>query len=182
MLVSWARVKIRKNAKADPFGKGEGMVRRIPYVLGLLAGIIPMLALRPAALKSQTPAAGGAPVDMLQLTAEAQTWLTDLIRINTTNPPGNELEAAKYIQGVLQKENIPAEILEMKPGRGIVVARLQARPLPDSSKALLLLAHLDVVGVDRAEWSVDPFAAHEKGEYSHGPAPSGDKGMVEADL
>ena len=158
------------------------MARRIPYVLGLLAGMILMPALRPAALKSQTPAAGGAPADMLQLTAEAQTWLTDLIRINTTNPPGNELEAAKYIQNVLQKENIPAEVLEMMPGRGIVVARLQAGPLPDSAKALLLLAHLDVVGVDRAKWSVDPFAATEKGDYIYGRGAIDDKGMVAANL
>jgi acetylornithine deacetylase/succinyl-diaminopimelate desuccinylase-like protein len=133
------------------------------------------------ALKSQTPAPGGMP-DPLQLTAEAQTWLTDLIRINTTNPPGNELEAAKYIQNVLQKENIPAEVLEMKPGRGIVVARLQAGPLPDSSKALLLLAHLDVVGVDRAKWSVDPFAATQKDGYIYGRGAIDDKSMVAANL
>src|SRR6202049_1474227 len=106
------------------------MARRSPYVFSLLAGIILMLALPPAALKSQTPAPGGTP-DLLQLTAEAQTWLTDLIRINTTNPPGNELEAAKYIQNVLQKENIPAEVLEIAPGRGVTVAHLQAGPLPD---------------------------------------------------
>src|ERR1700724_1994646 len=119
---------------------------------------------------------------MLQLTAEAQTWLTDLIRINTTNPPGNEMEAAKYIQNVLQKENIPAEVLEIKPGRGIVVARLQAGPLPDSSKALLLLAHLDVVGVDRAKWSVDPFAATQKDGYIYGRGAIDDKSMVAANL
>lgn len=140
-----------------------------------------MVTLRPATLKSQTPAFAGAP-DLMQLTAEAQTWLTDLIRINTTNPPGNEQEAAKYIQTVLQKENIPAEILEMKPGRGIVVARLQAGPLPDSSKALLLVAHLDVVGVDRAKWTVDPFAATQKDNYIYGRGAIDDKGMVAANL
>ena len=157
------------------------MGRRIPYIFSLLAGIILMLALSPVALKSQTPAPGGMP-DPLQLTAEAQTWLTDLIRINTTNPPGNEMEAAKYIQNVLQKENIPAEVLEMKPGRGIVVARIQAGPLPDSSKALLLLAHLDVVGVDRAKWSVDPFAATQKDGYIYGRGAIDDKSMVAANL
>jgi acetylornithine deacetylase/succinyl-diaminopimelate desuccinylase-like protein len=157
------------------------MGRRIPYIFSLVAGIILMLVLPPVALKSQTPAPGGMP-DPLQLTAEAQTWLTDLIRINTTNPPGNELEAAKYIQNVLQKENIPAEVLEMKPGRGIVVARLQAGPLPDSSKALLLLAHLDVVGVDRAKWSVDPFAATQKDGYIYGRGAIDDKSMVAANL
>ena len=156
------------------------MARRLSYVR-LLAGILLLLALRPTRLKSQTPASAGAP-DLLQLTAEAQTWLTDLIRINTTNPPGSEMEAAKYIQNVLQKENIPAEILEMKPGRGIVVARLQAGPLPDSSKALLLLAHLDVVGVDRSKWSVDPFAATQKDDYIYGRGAIDDKGMVAANL
>jgi acetylornithine deacetylase/succinyl-diaminopimelate desuccinylase-like protein len=157
------------------------MVRRIPRILGLLAGIILMLALPPAVLKSQSPAPGGSP-DMLQLTAEAQTWLTDLIRINTTNPPGNELEAAKYIQGVLQKESIPVDVLEMKPGRGIVIARLQAGPLPDASKALLLVAHLDVVGVQRAKWSVDPFAGTEKDNYIYGRGAIDDKGMIAANL
>ena len=157
------------------------MGRRIPCIFGLLGGITLMLVLTPAALKSQTPASGGMP-DPLQLTAEAQTWLTDLIRINTTNPPGNELEAAKYIQNVLQKENIPAEVLEMKPARGIVVARLQAGPLPDSSKALLLLAHLDVVGVDRARWSVDPFAATQKDGYIYGRGAIDDKSMMAANL
>jgi acetylornithine deacetylase/succinyl-diaminopimelate desuccinylase-like protein len=157
------------------------MARRSSYRFSLLAGIILMLALSPAALKSQTPAPGGTP-DLLQLTAEAQTWLTDLIRINTTNPPGNELEAAKYILNVLQKENIPAEVLEMKPGRGIVVSRLQAGPLPDSSRALLLIAHMDVVGVDRAKWSVDPFAATQKDDYIYGRGAIDDKGMVAANL
>jgi acetylornithine deacetylase/succinyl-diaminopimelate desuccinylase-like protein len=157
------------------------MRRAIPYISSLIAGIILMLALPLAALTSQTPVPGGMP-DQLQLTAEAQTWLTDLIRINTTNPPGNELEAAKYILNVLQKENIPAEVLEMKPGRGIVIARLQAGPLPDSSKALLLVAHLDVVGVDRAKWSVDPFAATQKDGYIYGRGAIDDKGMVAANL
>lgn len=156
------------------------MARQIPYLLSLTVGVI-LLGLPPATLKSQTPAPG-MPPDMLQLTAEAQTWLTDLMRINTTNPPGNEMEAAKYIQNVLQKENIPAEVLEMKPGRSIVVARLQAGPLPDSARALLLVAHLDVVGVDRAKWSVDPFAAVQKDNYIYGRGAIDDKGMVAANL
>jgi len=156
------------------------MTRQLPYIPSLLAAVI-LLVLPPATLKSQTPAPGTSP-DMLQLTAEAQTWLTDLIRINTTNPPGNEMEAAKYIQNVLQKENIPAEVLEMKPGRGIVVARMQAGPLPDSARALLLVAHLDVVGVDRAKWTVDPFAATEKDNYIYGRGAIDDKGMVAANL
>jgi len=84
------------------------------------------------------------------------------LRIDTTNPPGNELAAANYIAGVLRKENINAEVLELAPGRGAVVARLQAGPLPDSSRALLLVGHLDVVGVDPAKWTVNAFSGTVK--------------------
>jgi acetylornithine deacetylase/succinyl-diaminopimelate desuccinylase-like protein len=157
------------------------MARRSSYFRVLLLAVVVMVAWRPAPLASQSPAPAGAS-DLLQVTAEAQTWLSDLIRINTTNPPGKELEAAKYIQNVLQKENIPAEVLEMTPGRSIVVARLQAGPLPDSARALLLVAHLDVVGVDRAKWSVDPFAATQKDNYIYGRGAIDDKGMVAANL
>jgi len=158
------------------------MGRRVAHVLSLFVGLTLVAGFAPAALYSQTPGADGAQPDMVQLTAEAQTWLTDLIRINTTNPPGNEQGAAKYIQNVLQKENIPAEVLEMTPGRDIVVAHLQAGPLPDSSRALLLLGHLDVVGVDPAKWSVDPFAATQKDDYIYGRGAIDDKGMVAANL
>ena len=57
--------------------------------------------------------------------------------------------AAKYVAAVLQKENIPNEVIEIAPGRSITVGRLQAGPLPDPSKALLLVAHLDVVAWTR---------------------------------
>ena len=157
------------------------MATRSFYCRVLLGAVVVMGAWRPAPLASQT-AASGSSADLLQVTAEAQTWLSDLIRINTTNPPGNELEGAKYIQNVLQKENIPAEVLEMKPGRAIVVARLQAGPLPDSSRALLLDAHLDVVGVDRTKWTVDPFAATQKDNYIYGRGAIDDKSMVAANL
>jgi acetylornithine deacetylase/succinyl-diaminopimelate desuccinylase-like protein len=70
----------------------------------------------------------------------------------------------------------------MKPGRSIVVARLQAGPLPDSSRALLLDAHLDVVGVDRSKWTVDPFAATQKDNYIYGRGAIDDKSMVAANL
>ena len=117
-----------------------------------------------------------------QLASEAQGWLKDLIRIDTTNPPGNELAAAKYVASVLQKENITADVLEIAPGRGITIAVLQAGPLRDPSKALLLVGHLDVVGVDKSKWSVDPFGAVEKDGYLYGRGSIDDKSMVAANL
>lgn len=116
------------------------------------------------------------------LDAEALGWLQQLIRFNTTNPPGNELVAAKYISDILAKDGVHADIYESTPGRGILVARLQASALPDSSHALLLMAHLDVVGVDKNEWTVDPFGAVIKDGYLYGRGAIDDKGMLAANL
>jgi acetylornithine deacetylase/succinyl-diaminopimelate desuccinylase-like protein len=125
------------------------------------------------------PAPGG---DTSQLSSDALNWLQDLVRINTTNPPGNELVAAKYIAGILDKEGIHSETFESAPGRGILVARLNASAMPDPSKALLLLAHLDVVGADKSKWSVDPFSATMKDGYLWGRGSIDDKGMLAANL
>jgi acetylornithine deacetylase/succinyl-diaminopimelate desuccinylase-like protein len=122
------------------------------------------------------------PPDLAKLSEEAQGWLADLIRINTTNPPGNEMAAAKYVFGILQKEGINSEVIEIAPGRGIAIGRLQAGTLPDSANALLLLAHLDVVGVDASKWTVDPFAAVIRDGYLYGRGAIDDKGMLAANL
>ena len=148
-------------------------------------------ALAAPAIAQQAPAgaaraavpAGTAPVaDTSALAKEAEKWLGDLIRINTTNPPGNEEVAAKYIAGILEKEGIPAELLEAGPGRTAVVARLRSAAMADPTRALLLVAHLDVVGVDRARWTVDPFGGVEKDGYLYGRGAVDDKGMVAANL
>src|SRR5215469_8777322 len=91
----------------------------------------------PAANAQATPAAAG--LDFPKLQSEAVLWLQSLIRINTTNPPGNELTAAKFIADILQKEGITAEVFESTPGRGIVVARLSSSAVPDPARALLLM-------------------------------------------
>ena len=133
-----------------------------------------------AAQSTQLPAAPSA--DIAKLQGEALVWLQDLIRINTTNPPGNEIVAAKYLADVLKREGIPSEIFESTPGRGFLVARLSSSAMPNPSRALLLLAHLDVVGVDKSKWSVDPFAAVIKDGYLYGRGAIDDKGMLAANL
>ena len=116
------------------------------------------------------------------LANEAARWLGDLVRINTTNPPGNEQTAARYIAAVLQKEGIAPEILDIAPGRSAVVARLRSRAVADPSRALLLLAHLDVVGVDPSKWTVDPFAGVIQNGYLYGRGTIDDKGMLATNL
>lgn len=120
--------------------------------------------------------------DLGKLADEAQVWLGDLVRINSVNPPGNEAAVAKYISAIFQKEGISNEVLEMAPGRSIIVARLQAGPLPDPSNALLLMAHQDTVGVDVKKWTADPFAATIRDGYMWGRGAIDDKAMLAANI
>lgn len=120
--------------------------------------------------------------DLGKLADEAQVWLGDLVRINSVNPPGNEAAVAKYISAIFQKESISNEVLEMAPGRSIIVARLQAGPLPDPSNALLLMAHQDTVGVDVKKWTAEPFAATIRDGYMWGRGAIDDKAMLAANI
>ena len=117
-----------------------------------------------------------------ELAREASVWLVQLIRINTTNPPGNEAAASKYIAGILAKEGITPEILEMAPGRSALVARLRSSAVADPSRALLLVAHMDVVGAERPRWSVDPFGGVTKEGYIYGRGALDNKSMLAANL
>ncbi len=110
---------------------------------------------------------------------EAVKLLSSLIRIDTSNPPGNETKAAEYIKQVLEHEGIASEIFEKVPGRGSLVARLKGN---GHRRPLLLMAHLDVVGVERDKWTVDPFAAVIKDGYIYGRGAFDDKGMLAANL
>src|SRR5579871_1799928 len=110
---------------------------------------------------------------------EAVKILADLIKIDTSNPPGNETRAAEYIKSVLAAEGIPAQIYESAPGRGNLVARLKGN---GKKKPLLLLGHLDVVGVERDKWTVEPFAAIIKDGYLYGRGAHDDKAMDAANL
>jgi acetylornithine deacetylase/succinyl-diaminopimelate desuccinylase-like protein len=145
----------------------------------------------PGAAQVAPPAAPGIPSpqatpsaigDISGLTKDAEGWLGDLIRINTSNPPGNEEAAAKYVAGVLEKEGIKPELLELSPGRSAVVARLRSAAVADPSKALLLVAHLDVVPVEKSHWTVDPFGGVIKDGYLYGRGAIDDKGMLAANL
>ncbi len=120
--------------------------------------------------------------DSSAIAKEAQGWLADLIKINTSNPPGNEQIAAMYITGILAKDGIKAEILDLAPGRSAVVARLRSAAVAQPSRALLLVAHLDTVPVDKSKWSVNPFGAVIKDGYLYGRGAIDDKGMLAANL
>ncbi len=78
------------------------------------------------------------------------------LRVNTSNPPGNEIEAAKFFKAIFDKEGIQNEIFEYKPARANIIARLKGN---GSKRPIILLSHMDVVTADPRAWRVDPFSA-----------------------
>ena len=100
-----------------------------------------------------------------EIEQEITELLVDLIRIDTTNPSGNETKAAKYVAKNLEIEGFKSEIFESAPGRGSVVTRLKSS---GEKPNLLLLSHLDVVAANPKEWSVPPFEGVVKDGYVYG--------------
>lgn len=82
--------------------------------------------------------------------------LRQYVRIDTSNPPGNELPAARWLAHLLESNGVHAEIIEPAPRRASVYARIKGKRPNDG---LLLLHHIDVVPANPAEWSQPPFAA-----------------------
>ena len=104
-----------------------------------------------------------------------------LLRFDTSDPPGREIEAAEYLVKVLQAEGIPTEtfVLPSDPHRPNVVARLKGN---GKKRPLLLMGHTDVVNVDPKKWTFPPFAATRDGGYVYGRGAVDDKDNVVASL
>jgi acetylornithine deacetylase/succinyl-diaminopimelate desuccinylase-like protein len=102
---------------------------------------------------------------LVEIEDEITSLLSDLIRIDTTNPPGNETRAAEYLADILREDGLSCEVLESASGRGSVVTRLRGL---GEKPSLLLLSHLDVVAANASEWSVDPFAGVVKDGFVWG--------------
>jgi acetylornithine deacetylase/succinyl-diaminopimelate desuccinylase-like protein len=117
-------------------------------------------------------------LDWKSATAETVENLQRLVRIDTTNPPGNELPAVLLVKEFLLQNGFPEEniqVLEAAPGRANLVARLRG----DGSKLPLLLSgHVDVVPVERSHWSHDPFGGEIDGGYVWGRGTLDMKGFV----
>ena len=105
--------------------------------------------------------------------------LSAYLRIDTTNPPGNETVAAQFLAEIFKKEGIAHTIWESKPGRGSIMARIPRDPgaQPPDPGPLVLMHHSDVVPADRAEWSFDPFGGEVKGGYVCGRGTLDTKGL-----
>jgi len=96
---------------------------------------------------------------------EAAALLSQYIAINTTNPPGNELQTANWLKAVLAREGIEAQVFEPRPGKANLYARLKG---DGSARPVILLNHMDVVLATPEYWKVDPFSGAMRDGYVWG--------------
>ena len=143
-------------------------MRRLSFALAGFAAL-----LIPFSLVGQGPPDFRSPRD------EAVQTLQALIRLDTSNPPGNETKVAQFLKTILDKEGIPSEIVALEPSRGNLIARIKGN---GRKQPLLLMAHTDVVGVERDKWTLDPFEGGIKGGYVYGRGARDDKSEVAAML
>jgi acetylornithine deacetylase/succinyl-diaminopimelate desuccinylase-like protein len=117
-------------------------------------------------------------IDWACVRDEVTGYLQDLIRIDTTNPPGNETLAAGYIANVLEREGFRTVQTESAPGRGNVTTRLAG----GGQEPLLLLGHTDVVAVDASRWTHEPFSGALVDGFVWGRGALDTKNMVAVEL
>jgi acetylornithine deacetylase/succinyl-diaminopimelate desuccinylase-like protein len=141
-----------------------------PAKAGAIAGEV-------SAVEAECPRALS--LDREALSREAVCLLQRYIQIDTTNPPGNELRAAQFLERILKREGLSAEIIESAPGRANLVARL---PGQGRGRALMLVHHMDVVPASASDWSVPPFSGTLRDGYVWGRGSLDNKGPGVAEL
>ncbi|HET6976136.1 MAG TPA: M20/M25/M40 family metallo-hydrolase [Pyrinomonadaceae bacterium] len=116
-------------------------------------------------LLSAVPTSRAADIDWTKLRAEAVQLLQELIKIDTTNPPGNELAAALHLQKLLEADGIETRVLDVAPGRANLYARFKG---DGSRRPLILLSHTDVVMAEPQRWTVPPFSGELRDGFIYG--------------
>ena len=140
----------------------------------LAVSLLVTAALRPTAVAAQ----GGQP-DWSRLEAETMEHFQAILRLDTSNPPGNEGLVVDYLDGVLKKAGIETKRFANDPARPNLVARLKGN---GRKRPLLIMGHTDVVKVDPAKWTHPPFSATRAGGYVYGRGTVDDKDNVVAAL
>jgi acetylornithine deacetylase/succinyl-diaminopimelate desuccinylase-like protein len=128
------------------------ILMRFAILLLPLALLAAACAVTPRLLSHEPPHAPMPALDWQQAGDEAAKILSDYLRVDTRNAPGNETTGAQFLAGLLAKDGIPSEILEYAPGRGSLIARLKGT---GQDGPLCLLSHVDVVSANAADWPAD---------------------------
>src|SRR5690349_20858419 len=119
--------------------------------------------------------AAAAEIDWSKVRAEAVQLLQELIRIDTTNPPGNERAAALHLQKLLESDGIETRVLDVAPGRANLYARIKG---DGSRRPLILLSHLDVVMAEPQRWTVPHFSGELRDGFVYGRGATDMKGTA----
>lgn len=110
----------------------------------------------------------------------AVTWMQQYLRLDTTNPPGNEMRAVTFYKKILDREGIDNRIFEYTPGRGDLWGRIpqtdginptsagQNGAKTSPKRPIILLNHMDVVTSNASHWKVPPFSGEIKDGYLWG--------------
>jgi acetylornithine deacetylase/succinyl-diaminopimelate desuccinylase-like protein len=97
----------------------------------------------------------------------AETWMQEYLRVDTTNPPGKEMQAVEFYKKILDAEGIETRAFEYAPGRGDLWARIP-HTTAEAKRPLILLNHMDVVTSDASHWKVPPFSGEIRDGYIWG--------------
>jgi acetylornithine deacetylase/succinyl-diaminopimelate desuccinylase-like protein len=116
------------------------------------------------AIAAHAPILKAQDVDLEALAHEAVERLQSYIRVDTVNPPGNEVRAVEFFARILKAEGIPFKTAESAPGRGNIWARLEGGSKP----TLILLHHSDVVPAEKEHWTTDPLGGEIRDGYLYG--------------
>jgi acetylornithine deacetylase/succinyl-diaminopimelate desuccinylase-like protein len=138
-----------------------------------------MLALALLLLPAVTVAQTEYLLDWDEIGDESIRYMVDLVRIDSSNPPGNETGVVQYLKEVLDREGIATEVYALDPDRANLVARINGN---GSKRPILIMGHTDVVGVQADKWSEDPFSALQKDGYIWGRGTLDDKDNVTSAL
>ncbi len=130
------------------------------------AVLLGLLILSVAASTASSPArASNNGVNWDEVQREALELFIQYLKIDTTNPPGNETRAAQYFANICKREGIEHQVFEPFPGRGTIWARVRG---DGSKRPIILLNHTDVVPHNREFWSVDAFSGATKDNFIYG--------------
>ena len=106
-------------------------------------------------------------------------YLIALLKLDTSNPPGNETRVARYIESEFAKEGIASEVIGGDPNRLNVIARLKG---DGSKRPLLIMAHSDVVPIELKLWTVPAFEALRREGFIYGRGAVDTKALLAAEM
>jgi acetylornithine deacetylase/succinyl-diaminopimelate desuccinylase-like protein len=154
----------------DPHASPRSGARR-PSLAGAALALLTLLLAAPLTAQAEP--------DWSAIERETLEHFQALLRIDTSNPPGNETRAVEYLKGVLEREGIPVQVFALDPQRANLVATLKGS---GAKRPLLLMGHTDVVTAVPERWTHPPFAAVRDKGHVYGRGALDDKDNVAASL